>query len=89
MAIEPLAVSFLRDIRPLFREVDVQHMSPLGVLLADYGYMGDPTNNHQNARDIYAYLNGSRKPRMPIGGPFWSQSSLDLYLNWMNQGYNP
>ena len=29
-------VSFARDIRPLFRDVDISHMEPHGIKLDDY-----------------------------------------------------
>lgn len=35
-------VSFAKDIRPLFRPVDIAHMKPLGVVLDDYNYISDP-----------------------------------------------
>ena len=79
------AISFARDIRPLFRPVDIQHMSPMGVLLDDYAYMSDP----QNAKVVYEFLNGERQPQMPIGGPFWSEEQLQLFSDWMTAGRRP
>jgi hypothetical protein len=35
---EQKAVSFADDIRPMFREIDVDHMRGFGVLLDDYTY---------------------------------------------------
>ena len=37
-------VSFARDIRPLFRAVDISHMQPHGVKLDDYTFMSKPDN---------------------------------------------
>ncbi len=37
-------VSFARDIRPLFRDVDISHMEPHGIKLDDYTFMSDPDN---------------------------------------------
>ena len=34
-------VSFERDIRPLFRDVDIEHMEVHGVKLDDYTFMTD------------------------------------------------
>jgi len=84
-----MAVSFAKDISSLFRPIDVEHMRPLGVLLDDYDYMSDPTDNHQHATDVGDYLTGKKKPRMPIGGPFWSQQQLKLYAKWMSDGFQP
>ena len=35
-------VSFERDIRPLFRAVDISHMEVHGIELDDYTLMSDP-----------------------------------------------
>jgi hypothetical protein len=37
-------VSFVRDIRPLFRAVDISHMKRYGVKLDDYTFMSNPDN---------------------------------------------
>jgi len=78
-------ISFARDVRPLFRPIDIQHMSPMGVLLDDYTYMSDP----QNAQVVYEFLNGERQPQMPIGGPFWSAEQLQLFSDWMTTRRRP
>ena len=76
------SVSFERDIKPLFREIDLDHMTPMGVPLDDYSYMSDPSN----AQAVYEYLTGDQEPRMPIGGPYWSQEQLELYARWLEAG---
>ena len=78
-------VSFARDIRPLFRPVDIEHMKPMGVLLDDFTYMSESNN----AQSVYDSLTGDTQPRMPIGGPYWSQDKLDLFQQWMKGGYQP
>ena len=78
-------VSFERDIKPLFRQVDIDHMSGFDVLLDDYGYMSDG----KNAQSVLDFLNGTRQPQMPPGGPFWSVEQLALFSRWMEQGRNP
>jgi hypothetical protein len=79
-------VSFKLNILPLFRVADIQHMQGYGVLLSDYTYMSNPANAHQ----VYGYLiPGGSTPRMPMGGPYWTQAQLDLYNTWMTTGYNP
>jgi hypothetical protein len=75
-------VSFARDIRPLFRAVDIEHMEPMGVALDDYDFMSDP----DNAQKVYDSLLETAQPRMPIGGPYWSKEQLDLYSRWMSGG---
>ena len=87
LAINP--TSFWRDIRPLFRPIDVEHMRAFDVLLDDYRYMADAANNHRHARDVHDYLAGIRQPQMPIGGPFWTADQLALYERWMTEGFQP
>jgi len=82
MATADDAISFARDIRPLFRRIDLDHMGPMGVLLDDYEYMSDRTN----AQAVFDFLVGTRKPRMPIGGPFWDERQLKLFSDWMKNG---
>ncbi len=78
-------VSFARDILRLFRTVDLEHMRSMGVVLDDYEYMSNP----DNARKVYESLLPDFEPRMPIGGPYWTQQQLDLFSKWMNDGYLP
>lgn len=75
-------VSFERDIKPLFRPIDIEHMEPMGVLLDDYAYMSDPAN----AQAVLDFLTGKSQPQMPIGGPYWDQKQLDLFSQWMSGG---
>ncbi len=75
-------VSFERDIRPMFRDIDVQHMSGFGVALDDYAYMSQP----KNAENVLAFLNGKAQPQMPPGGPFWSEEQLERLSRWIAGG---
>lgn len=74
------AASFARDILPLFRTIDIEHMTPMGVMLGDFHYMSDPGN----AQQVLDTLAGQT---MPPGGPFWSQTQLDLFRKWMADGF--
>jgi hypothetical protein len=78
-------VSFARDIRPLFRVEDIEHMKPMGILLDDFKYMSDATN----AQSVYDSLTGDTQPRMPMNGPYWPKDKLDLFQKWMKGGYQP
>jgi hypothetical protein len=78
-------LSFDRDIRPLFRSMDIDHMSGMDVMLDDYTYMSNPAN----AQAVYEYLNGTQQPQMPPGGPYWSDEHLKLFAQWMEQGRQP
>jgi hypothetical protein len=82
-------VSFARDIRPLFRSVDIEHMNRMENLLADYTYKLDATTGYQNAQSVYDSLTGKTEPRMPPNGPYWSKDKLDLFENWVKGGCQP
>jgi hypothetical protein len=79
------ATSFARDIKPLFRQIDLDHMGRMGVKLDDYEWM----SNTANAQNVYDFVAGTKQPKMPIGGPFWSQEQLDLFARWMKNGCPP
>jgi hypothetical protein len=79
------AVSFERDIKPLFRQIDIDHMSGMDVMLDDYEYMSD----EQNAQAVLDFLNGTRQPQMPPGGPFWSNDQLGILSRWIEGGRKP
>jgi hypothetical protein len=80
------SVSFARDIKPLFRPIDIQHMKPGGVLLDDYAYMADAADNHAHARAVYDTL---ASQSMPPEGPFWTAAQLALFNDWTKGGYQP
>lgn len=87
-----MSVCFAADIEPLFRPHDIACMQGMGVLLNDYGYMSDAAGDdtfpdHANARHVYARLTGAEHPRMPMGGPFWSDAQLALFNQWMTDGF--
>jgi hypothetical protein len=79
------AVSFADEIRPMFRQIDVDHMRGLGVALDDYSYM----SQRGNAERVRDFLDGTEEPQMPPDGPFWTQEQLDLYSRWLEGGCQP
>jgi hypothetical protein len=79
-----MPVSFARDIVPMFRPIDVEHMNKHTILLDDYTYMSDPSNDHGNARAVEETLVNQS---MPPGGPYWSNEQLTLYKRWRSDGY--
>ena len=88
-----MPVSFTQ-ISALFTPRDKICMNPKGVLLTDYAYMSDKAcddtyPDHANANHVYARLTGAEQPQMPKGGPFWSQTNLDLFSQWMQDGFQP
>jgi hypothetical protein len=81
-----MPISFARDIKPLFRPIDVTHMNPHGILLDDHAYMSDPANNHGNAQAVEDTL---VQKTMPPGGPYWSAEQINLFKQWRSDGYLP
>jgi hypothetical protein len=82
-----MAVSFATDIAPLFTPGDINCMASQGVLLDNYSWMSQP----DNAQNVYDHLTGASQPQMPLGGPYWPQSQLDLFNSWMTESppYQP
>ena len=80
-------VSFAASIRPLFREVDIQHMSPFGIELDDYTWMSNP-GNAASVLSTVSPQNG-QPPTMPPGGPYWTSDQLALFVQWQKDGYQP
>jgi hypothetical protein len=80
-------VSFARDIKPLFRSVDISHMKSYGVKLDDYTYM----SKQNNANSVLANLSphNGEPPSMPPGGPYWTADQLALFVQWQKDGYQP
>ena len=70
------SISFQKDIKPLFRDKDVEAMKPRFDLSAY-----EDVKKH--AENIYPRLkNGS----MPSDGP-WPRDNLDKFKTWMDTGY--
>jgi hypothetical protein len=70
-------VSFARDIRPLFRTVDISHMKAHGIKLDDYTFMSDPDNADKVLGTLSSH-DGNPPPRHlvdPIGLPTSSPCS--------------
>jgi hypothetical protein len=75
--------TYYEDILPLFTELDIDCMRGRNVFLASYAYMSDAGN----AQEVFDRLSpDAGNGRMPLGGPYWSQDSLDLYKLWMDNG---
>lgn len=77
--------SFERDIRPLFRQIDVDHMGGMGFPLDDYAFMSQ-RSNAESARD---FITGKKQPQMPPGGPYWPQEDVDKLSRWIDDGCPP
>lgn len=86
-------VSYAKDIRPLFNTRDLACMKRKGVKLDDYGWMSDPAGggdypDHANGRMVFDWVRpDGNEPRMPMGGPYWSDELVGLYQRWMEGGF--
>jgi hypothetical protein len=78
-------VSFARDIKPLFRAVDISHMKAHGIKLDDYTFMSDPDNADKVLGTVTP--NEGNPPAMPPGGPYWSADQLAVFAQWQKDGY--
>jgi hypothetical protein len=56
------SVSFERDIRPLFRDVDIDHMEGMGVLLADHTWMAGPFWSEEQLKKLADWMKGGYLP---------------------------
>jgi len=80
-------VSFARDIRPLFRDVDISHVERRGIRLDDYNFMSDPDNANKVLEALSPHE--SDQPSMPPGGGYWTADQLALFAQRQNDGYQP
>ena len=75
-----MALSFARDIRPLFRDTpDVDTMQSFGLDLSSY------EDVKKNAAGIYATLEDGS---MPCDGA-WPEEQLSLFKRWIDEGLAP
>jgi len=73
-----MALSFAKDIRPLFRDGDVECMGSYGVQLDDPAWMRVTAN----AQAVYdAVANGSMPPDAP-----WPVDRVKAFKTWMDEG---
>jgi hypothetical protein len=73
-----MALSFATDIRPLFRDEDIDCMKPMGIDLDDPAWMCVPAN----AQDVYRTVSdGSMPPDEP-----WPADRVSLFKKWMDAG---
>lgn len=77
--------SFASDIRPLFTDEDVQHMS----LMFDLSNFQEVKDNSDGILDRVARLPGDQK-RMPKSprDP-WTKEQIKLFVDWIVGGFQP
>lgn len=74
-------VTFEIDIKPLMTGTDRDHM----LFMFDLWSYGDVKDN---ADDIYDSVSSGRMPPPPTGRT-WSKDQVDLFKQWMDDGYQP
>ena len=74
-----MAVSYAADIRPLFRDGDIECMKPAGVHLDDAAWM----SVQENAQKVlHAVTSGAMPPDAP-----WPKERVALLRPWINAGF--
>jgi hypothetical protein len=73
--------SFANDIRPLFRDVDIDHMKPHQLDLSRYDQVS------RRAQDLIAQLSHGTMPPPPDTP--WSQEQVQRFQDGIDQGLQP
>lgn len=74
-----MAMSFATDIRPLFREGDIQCMSAANVHLDDFSWMSVPANAQHV---MHAVSSGKMPPDSP-----WPKDRVAMLQQWIDAGF--
>ena len=77
------ALSFARDIRPLFTDVDVEHMKRFNLDLSDH----DSVAEHADA--ILGTVTSGKMPPPGEGRERWTGLMCATFQQWMEQGCPP
>ncbi len=80
---EQTALRFSQDIRPLFTDMDVEHMKLAGIDLSDR----DSVAAHADA--IYRTVANGSMPPSSSGEPRWSEAACEAFKRWQTQGCPP
>jgi hypothetical protein len=80
---DPVALSFAKDIRPLFTDMDVEHMKPGGMDLSNR----DSVAAHADA--IYRTVTTGSMPPSSSGEARWSEAACETFKRWQAAGCPP
>jgi hypothetical protein len=75
-------LSFARDIRPMFTDLDIAHMKPMGMDLSDRASV-----ESHGAAISSVVSDGSMPP--PGTGEKWTTEMCERFKNWLDQGCPP
>jgi hypothetical protein len=73
------ALSFARDIRPMFTDMDVDHMKKAMNL-------ADPISVFQHAGAIYAAVSSGSMPPPSSGETRWTSEMCSRFKDWWDRG---
>ena len=76
------SLSFTRDIRPMFTDLDVAHMN----------FMVDLSNRDsvlKNADAVYAAVSDGSMPPASSGESRWTSQMCETFKRWADEGGNP
>ena len=79
----PDSLSFANDIRPMFTDMDVEHMKPFGIDLSDRADV------EKNADAIYETVSYGSMPPRNSGEPRWTPEMCERFKTWREQGCPP
>jgi hypothetical protein len=77
-------ISFAADIRPLFRDIDIQHMS----WFCDLSKYEDARDNADDILDRLTQTGLRQMPPASAGGP-WAAEKIELFRKWKDGGCAP
>lgn len=77
------ALSFAKDIRPMFTDLDVEHMKPFGMDLSNH----DDVTKHADA--ILSVVVSGSMPPAGAGEGRWTPEQCDRFKAWKEQGCQP
>jgi hypothetical protein len=80
---DQVRLSFAKDIRPMFTDMDVAHMKPAGIDLSDLGSV----KAHADA--IYQTVSSGTMPPPSSGETRWSAQMCETFKQWQSQGCPP
>jgi len=76
-------LSFAKDIRPLFTDLDVAHMKPAGIDLSSRDDVA------ARAGAIYETVSSGSMPPKSSGEPAWTPEMCATFQQWQAQGCPP
>ena len=74
------APSFAKDIRPMFTDMDVEHMKAFGIDLSDRVAV------EESAEGIYQTVSDGSMPPRSSGEPRWTPEMCARFQQWRDAG---